>query len=86
MIVPVHEGPLDEGSEPTLWVNPDHVVSVRRIETREMEGRVALSAEMKVTGEPLQRLKLGVYERAEADARWAVFVAELNRPEDGQRS
>ncbi|MCD5348432.1 hypothetical protein [Agromyces sp. S2-1-8] len=62
---------------PTLWVNPEHVTTVARLDQSTGEG-VQLRAELKIEGMGLHRVNLGDHaSAADADAAWQKFFDEL---------
>jgi hypothetical protein len=62
---------------PVLWVNPDHLTSVGRLDF-DTGNSVQLRAELKVEGMPLQRVDVGTFPTIEmADAAWASFLAAI---------
>lgn len=68
--------PSSDG-RPTLWVNPEHVAAVVRVDQSTGEG-VQLRAELKIEGMGLHRVNLGDHASpAEADAAWSKFIGGL---------
>ncbi|WP_401001010.1 hypothetical protein [Agromyces sp. GXQ0307] len=63
---------------PTLWVNPEHVAAVVRIDQSTGDGGIQLRAELKIEGMPLQRVHLSDHASLDdADAAWARFLQEF---------
>ena len=69
----------DASGQPAIWINADHLVSVQPIYSNDGTSDL-LTAELKVDGMPLYRVKLGTFDtRAAAQAKWAWFLEELQR-------
>ena len=64
-----------------VWVNVDHLVTLAPI-VSETGTSLHLSAEFKLEGLPIQRIKIGDYETLDAAAAaWANLIASLQNPE-----
>ncbi|WP_448812134.1 hypothetical protein [Agromyces bauzanensis] len=64
--------------QPVLWVNPEHIASVSRLDYDTGNG-VQLRADLKIEGIPLQRINLGDFaSTADADVAWSAFLGELS--------
>ncbi len=67
-----------ENGQPVLWVNPEHITSVGRLDY-DAGDRQQLRAELKIEGMPLQRVNLGEFRSAaDANAAWLAFLDELS--------
>lgn len=66
-----------EDGRPTMWLNPDHLVSVMPIVSHAQMG-FRLAAELKIEGMQLLRVQLGEHEsKIAADAAFEKFLAQL---------
>jgi len=64
-----------------LWINPEHIVSVRKIVSAPGLS-VSVHAEIKMVGQPhLQFLVAHEVALDEVEAHWSRFIAELETPE-----
>lgn len=73
-LVPV----ASQDGRPFLWVNPDHISSVSRLDF-EAGDLIQLRAELKVEGMPLQRIDIGTFSSPRlADTAWQDFLAQFN--------
>ncbi len=67
----------DETGKPTLYINPDHLVSVQATYFGGANG-IKVAVELKVDGMPLQRVHLGEhFDRIAAEAAFQRFMAML---------
>ena len=67
----------DVSGTPTLWINPDHLVSIQAV-YRTAERGVELDVELKLDGMPLMRVRLGAHpDRTAGETAFQEFLAEL---------